>query len=164
MPSKSTSPTCAELEKLHAAKNVIGVLNHSKFACQDCAKKRLYNKFDGEELLFKTALPPWLIPPPSEQISDQPIKAVDKKKRNIPAKGKPIICPEDVDEHLYKRSYELSDSALIYEITKLKHVDNVPICFHGVLNLNTYFLEEKHRSVIFTYLWKQSYGERNVLI
>uniref|UniRef100_A0A158P9C3 Ankyrin repeat and fibronectin type-III domain-containing protein 1 n=1 Tax=Angiostrongylus cantonensis TaxID=6313 RepID=A0A158P9C3_ANGCA len=96
MSSTQTSEVCPVLREL-PEDDALGIARHAIQFCFHCLRKRLQDRFNGKEVLYPNGPPPWI--------------GTDLKM---------AILKEDVDEHLYKRSFELSDSHLTYEIMKLK--------------------------------------------
>ncbi|VDO25699.1 unnamed protein product [Haemonchus placei] len=112
------------LEKLDA----VAAASHVQQFCFQCVMKRAKEQFGGKELLYENGPPPWITPEAHDEAQkEKPMEEetakVEKPKKppkNKKQKVKMILSDEEIDAHLYKRSFELSDSHLIYEIVKLK--------------------------------------------
>ncbi|KAL6739888.1 hypothetical protein Aduo_013287 [Ancylostoma duodenale] len=127
--AETSAMSCPVLDELIDEGDALGVAAHTPWVCTHCMKKRLLEQFGGAEVLYPNEPPPWYKPPekpkedetaPVEQQKDtkKSTKNANKAKQN----KKLVIPKEELDEYLYKRSFELSDGQLKYEIVKHKRV------------------------------------------
>ncbi|KAK6041777.1 hypothetical protein COOONC_20718, partial [Cooperia oncophora] len=97
--------------------------------CLHCLMKRVKEEFGGKELLYPNEPPPWIKAPDEAEVekpaekeppkTEKPRKAERHKKQNL----RMVIPQEEIDDHLYKRSFELRDGLLTFEIMKMKNMN-----------------------------------------
>ncbi|KAJ1369824.1 hypothetical protein KIN20_031396 [Parelaphostrongylus tenuis] len=79
-------------------------------------------RFNGKEVLYANGPPPWIVVPDKEVEEEQQSKNTVKSSRRLKQAVRVVIPKDEVDQYLYKRSFELSDGLLIFEIKRLKNM------------------------------------------